>query len=807
MTSAARSKAVRVRSLGFGLTAALLACALTLALGWLAASARADGDPGSDVLVNQNLFFGYDAGITVSQQVQLEGTLNAADKAGFPVRVAIIAQADDLGSITPLWLEPAHYAAFLGYELSYAYTHLLLVVMPNGFGINWPGHDTAAASGLLSGIAIKPDAAGLTDATLAAVKRLAAGNGVKLAAVAGTSAGASTAAGAGGSASTSHSAVSAAGSANAGSSGSSAGAGSSGGSGNSDTGVIIAAVVVLALVLATAALLLRWQRRTAATTLRWAFPGFAVLAAVLLIGVVVVGLTSSSSSSTAGQELASNPRLDPGTDLPGTPAPDFTLYSQDGQPVSLRAFRGKVVILAFNDAECTTICPLTTSAMLDAKRMLGAAASDVQLLGVDADPKATSLEDLASYTQLHGLSGQWVYLTGSLPALEQVWKDYGIEADITRGLISHTPALYLIDAQGRLRKVYLTYQSYAAIGQFGQVLAADAARWLPGHPRVDASLSYAEIRGISPTVRVTVPRAGGGSVALGPAAAPRLYLFFATWDREVTGLAGELDELNRYQAGAASGALPSLTAIDEGSVEPSASSLPAFLRALPRPLAYPVGIDQSGRVADGYEVTGQPYFVLTSASGQILWYSPIYAPNWPTIKGLEQAVRDALMKAPKAPATELATQRLLAGSPPALAALHQQASQLLGSAPALRARVRALRGYSIVVNAWATWCTACQAEFTLMRESSARYGKRVAFIGVDYADYGDPGAYLASHWLSYPSYRADPGDLDSFLPGGVEGLPTTFYINADGKVVNIHVGEYASAGTLDADIEQYALRG
>ena len=71
--------------------------------------------------------------------------------------------------------------------------------------------------------------------------------------------------------------------------------------------------------------------------------------------------------------------------------------------MSLNAYRGKVVLLDFNDSECTTICPLTTTAMLDAKRMLGRAGSRVQLLGVDADPKATAIEDVLSYSQLHGL--------------------------------------------------------------------------------------------------------------------------------------------------------------------------------------------------------------------------------------------------------------------------------------------------------------------------------------------------------------------------------------------------------------------
>jgi len=52
-------------------------------------------------------------------------------------------------------------------------------------------------------------------------------------------------------------------------------------------------------------------------------------------------------------------------------APDFRLTNQFGQQISLSAFRGKVVILAFTDSQCTTGCPLTTQAMLAAKQLLG----------------------------------------------------------------------------------------------------------------------------------------------------------------------------------------------------------------------------------------------------------------------------------------------------------------------------------------------------------------------------------------------------------------------------------------------------
>ncbi len=109
----------------------------------LAPAARADGDPGSDVLVYQNLFVAADANISIPQQVELGNLLTSADKAGFPIRVAVISQPADLGAITALWRKPAAYASFLGTELSLAYAQRLLIVMPNGFGFNWQGHSAS----------------------------------------------------------------------------------------------------------------------------------------------------------------------------------------------------------------------------------------------------------------------------------------------------------------------------------------------------------------------------------------------------------------------------------------------------------------------------------------------------------------------------------------------------------------------------------------------------------------------------------------------------------------------------------------
>ncbi len=73
--------------------------------------------------------------------------------------------------------------------------------------------------------------------------------------------------------------------------------------------------------------------------------------------------------------------MDTGTSLGGRSAPDFTLVNQFGQPVSLSQFRSKVVLLSFDDAVCTTVCPLTIQQTLLAKELLGPAGATCSCSG------------------------------------------------------------------------------------------------------------------------------------------------------------------------------------------------------------------------------------------------------------------------------------------------------------------------------------------------------------------------------------------------------------------------------------------
>ena len=156
-------------------TAALLALAALLLV---APAARADGDPASDYLLEQQVFLPYDDHIPQAQQARIAGLVADANRGGYPIRVAVIASSYDLGSVTALWRKPRLYARFLGVELSFVFKGSLLIVMPNGFGLNHPKHPTAADLRVLDRIPIGAGAGGLAAAATTAVERLAATHGV-----------------------------------------------------------------------------------------------------------------------------------------------------------------------------------------------------------------------------------------------------------------------------------------------------------------------------------------------------------------------------------------------------------------------------------------------------------------------------------------------------------------------------------------------------------------------------------------------------------------------------------------------------
>jgi cytochrome c biogenesis protein CcmG, thiol:disulfide interchange protein DsbE len=153
-------------------------------------------------------------------------------------------------------------------------------------------------------------------------------------------------------------------------------------------------------------------------------------------------------------------------------------------------------------------------------------------------------------------------------------------------------------------------------------------------------------------------------------------------------------------------------------------------------------------------------------------------------------------------------QRALAGAPPPLAALYKQGNEFLpGGVDAYEKRIAALHGHPVVVNLWASWCGPCRFEFPALQRLSARYGKKVAFLGVNSQDSDDAAeTFLREEPVPYPSYTDPDEDIANSL-GASLGYPDTAFYDRAGNLCHLKQGPYSEDGDLEADIRAYALQG
>jgi protein SCO1/2 len=153
---------------------------------------------------------------------------------------------------------------------------------------------------------------------------------------------------------------------------------------------------------------------------------------------------------------ATVPALRTGAFDPPRQAPEFSLPGSNGAPVRLSAFRGKVVALGFGYTSCPDVCPTTLADLARARKKLGAAANDFQVVYVTVDPERDSAAVLRAY--LAAFDPAFLGATGAPAELAQVRKAYGIQATRTepRGnppmyFVHHSSYVYLIDRSGSLR--------------------------------------------------------------------------------------------------------------------------------------------------------------------------------------------------------------------------------------------------------------------------------------------------------------------------------------------------------------------
>ncbi len=125
--------------------ALVLVCAGLAALASMPPLSRADGDPASDVLLGENVFYPYSPAVSGALQKVLNAETQSTMRSGFPLKVALIGSAIDLGVVPDLFGHPQNYADFLDQEISFQHKQPLLVVMAAGYGAQGLGPQAQAA--------------------------------------------------------------------------------------------------------------------------------------------------------------------------------------------------------------------------------------------------------------------------------------------------------------------------------------------------------------------------------------------------------------------------------------------------------------------------------------------------------------------------------------------------------------------------------------------------------------------------------------------------------------------------------------
>lgn len=115
--------------------------------------------------------------------------------------------------------------------------------------------------------------------------------------------------------------------------------------------------------------------------------------------------------------------------------------------------------------------------------------------------------------------------------------------------------------------------------------------------------------------------------------------------------------------------------------------------------------------------------------------------------------------------------------------------------------LRGLRGRPVLVNVWYPDCPPCVREFPILRTAAARYGRRMAFLGVaTQGDRAEIGAFLRDQPTLYPHVR-DPNAriARADLQAG-NTFPSTVLIDPRGTIVAVRGSEYTSLSQLEGEL-------
>lgn len=302
-------------------------------------------------------------------------------------------------------------------------------------------------------------------------------------------------------------------------------------------------------------------------------------------------------------------------------APGYSLTDQHGKRMTASEFRGRSVVLTFNDDKCEDLCTLLAQDITRADHDLGAAAKHVAFVSVNANPYYPHVSDVKTWTDQHGLGSlsNWYFGTGSPAALSSTWKKYGVpvELDAKTKSVVHGSEIFFIDPSGR----------EVALGQFGTE-SADTAPFAHAMAQMAVDLLPDSERSSVAGPSLPAPTKGGTEVGATPsptklaslrkpdemistASGRGGYTILNFWGSTCSACVRELPALERAHRDLGK-------AVTFLGVDVSDTGRAGLAFANRAGVTYSLLSDTQGTVSGQYQITGLPYTVILNPKGKVV---------------------------------------------------------------------------------------------------------------------------------------------------------------------------------------------
>jgi protein SCO1/2 len=172
----------------------------------------------------------------------------------------------------------------------------------------------------------------------------------------------------------------------------------------------------------------------------------ALTVAIACCAAAILAVVVAAQGSDGGKPLVIQHGFAGALRPPQIPPKDFALRDQDGKVASLRAYRGRPVILTFLYSTCQNTCPIMADQIRGALDDLD---HDPPALAVSVDPLHDTPDTAKHFLLKHSVYGRMRFLLGTRAQLAPIWKAYGISPQTSS--YEHSAYVLLIGKDGRQR--------------------------------------------------------------------------------------------------------------------------------------------------------------------------------------------------------------------------------------------------------------------------------------------------------------------------------------------------------------------